>query len=789
MSLEADFYKHLLDSDSMEYIVEVGLDPEVLPTPDLRPIYDYALGFYFRSKREHIINLDALATFEVSTGVTLLNILVDHDLAIIDPPDMPIADVIEKLKAMYVTREFFLWQKAEAAKINEAPTSERLNIAQEASVSLVRLVTHLASARSQVDARMALEGRLGAYAERAEGKIKGSLLGIPEVDNHFGGLQPGELGLIGGFAKSGKAQPLDEPVLTPWGWVPMGTLSAGSLVIGGDGRPTKVKAVHPQGQQECFRVEFADGGYTRVAKDHLWQVRRLGYPKGAKGWRWEIIRTEDLSRYQGSGCRKDRFGYTLGIPTLASPVAGHDHRLPIHPYLMGALLGDGGLTTLTPVLTSADDEVIDQCRAVLPKGHLLKKLEHAKYGYSLIGPSHRAFSNKVTNALRGAGLMGHRSKDKFIPQGYLGASFADRWALLQGLLDTDGYMEGHEVIITLSCPRLVRDIRELVLSMGGVATIRLKKTKRLPAEILTIFLPKALGCPFRLERKAKAWEVGRGFAQDRPPVRKITKVVPCGMEEMRCITVEHPSGLYVTRDYILTHNSLLANRLALMEHDRGQVVVLFTLENSVAMTLDRIACISATVDSALWAQGKVEPEDLDRVQKIIAMFKESDTPLHILQPDRGHRSVEAMMRNAQALNADVVLIDQLTHIRHPAPRNKPRNEVVRDIMQDLAVYAQDPSYPLPVWVFAQVGRKGHEDATKRGYYAIDDFAESSETERSADVGFTILQTGDRALLHRALFQMVFARRVPLKWWEISWWTDYARLQVLHEMRPQTQMVK
>jgi hypothetical protein len=185
----------------------------------------------------------------------------------------------------------------------------------------------------------------------------------------------------------------------------------------------------------------------------------------------------------------------------------------------------------------------------------------------------------------------------------------------------------------------------------------------------------------------------------------------------------------------------------------------------------------------------VEPEDLDRVQKIIAMFKESDTPLHILQPDRGHRSVEAMMRNAQALNADVVLIDQLSHIRHPDPRNKPRNEVVRDIMQDLAVYAQDPSYPLPVWVFAQIGRAGHELALKRGFYAVDDFAESSETERSADVGFTLLQSGDRAQLHRALFQMLFARRVPLKWWEIEWRTDYARLKVLSEKQRQTQVTK
>jgi len=93
----------------MEYIVEVGLDREVLPTEALRPVYDYALNFYFRSKRERIINFDSLATFEVSTGVTLVHLLVDHEITILDPPDNPIADVMDKLKALYVTREFFLW--------------------------------------------------------------------------------------------------------------------------------------------------------------------------------------------------------------------------------------------------------------------------------------------------------------------------------------------------------------------------------------------------------------------------------------------------------------------------------------------------------------------------------------------------------------------------------------------------------------------------------------------------------------------------------------------------------
>lgn len=429
MTIEGDFYRHLTDSDSMAYIVEAALSLDVLPTVELHPVYTYALDYYLGSHREKVVSIDALATYEVSAGVTLLHLLVDHEIGL-DPPELPISDVVEKLKAIFITREFLMFLKDWGSKMANAPMAERLGVAQAASVSLVRLSSSLASTRSQVDVRDALGRRLEAYEARAAGYSTGALLGIPEIDSYFGGLQPGEVGLIGAFAKMGK--------------------------------------------------------------------------------------------------------------------------------------------------------------------------------------------------------------------------------------------------------------------------------------------------------------------------------------------------------------SLFANRMAWKEHARGKVVALFTLENAVAMTLDRIACTAAMVDSSAFAQGQVAEEDYARVQKYAEIMAESQTPLHVLQPDGEHRSVEAMVRQAQALDADVVIIDQLSHIRHPDPRNKPRNEIVRDIMQSLSLYAQDPREPLPIWVFAQIGRKGQEEAEKRSYYRIDDFAESSETERSADIGFTLFQSGDRVQLHRALFQILFARRVPVKWWEVEWRTNYAHIKVLGE---------
>lgn len=72
----------------------------------------------------------------------------------------------------------------------------------------------------------------------------------------------------------GKAQPLDEPVLTPTGWVNMGDLKVGDEVVGSSGGPTVVTGVYPQGKLDTYLLTFDDGSSTRCSLDHLWKVDR-----------------------------------------------------------------------------------------------------------------------------------------------------------------------------------------------------------------------------------------------------------------------------------------------------------------------------------------------------------------------------------------------------------------------------------------------------------------------------------------------------------------------------------
>jgi superfamily II DNA or RNA helicase len=70
----------------------------------------------------------------------------------------------------------------------------------------------------------------------------------------------------------GKGIELSQPTMTPAGLVPFGDLRVGDSVIGSDGSPTEILGVYPQGERECFEVEFSDGASVVCDDEHLWQV-------------------------------------------------------------------------------------------------------------------------------------------------------------------------------------------------------------------------------------------------------------------------------------------------------------------------------------------------------------------------------------------------------------------------------------------------------------------------------------------------------------------------------------
>jgi len=363
----------------------------------------------------------------------------------------------------------------------------------------------------------------------------------------------------------GRAQPLDSQVLTPEGFRPLGSLRVGDLVVGSDGHPTPVLGVYPQGRKEVFRVRAQDGAATLCCAEHLWFVTTPDDRKHGKAGR--VMQTRDMV-----GRLRYHHQHRFELPLLTAPAELPRREVPLDAYALGLLLGDGCLTTkTTPSFTTADPELADALEAALP-GIELRRKGTVDYVLRHVD-GHRGgviVSNPVTLALRELDLAGTRSSTKFIPDAYLHNSAAVRHALLQGLLDSDGgpvTQAGRTCRIqyTSCSERLANDVVFLVRSLGGVAYRRRRAHAgrtpgraggsavhhRFDAFILEIRLPGGLE-PFRLGRKRALYEAAGGGR----PMRFVEAIEPAGEAETACIQVAAENSLYVTDDFLLTHNTL-----------------------------------------------------------------------------------------------------------------------------------------------------------------------------------------------------------------------------------------
>lgn len=349
--------------------------------------------------------------------------------------------------------------------------------------------------------------------------------------------------LLGGN-RSGKEQPIDEPVLTPSGWVEIGSLKVGDAVIGGDGRPCLVTGVFPQGVKPVFRLTFSDGAQARCGEQHLWKCK-VGSVERSRP-EWHVRSLLEIRRRGGDNPPSAK--RTI-LPQVAVELERQD--LPIDPYLLGALLGDGYLGCSVTFAT-ADQEMVDNIAARLPPGMRVHK--KAKYEYALLCTSGRR--NPLVAQLRKLGLIGKRAHDKFIPPAYKLGTSADRLAILRGLMDTDGTAcETNPWFCTTSI-QLASDVVDIVRSLGGRAKIHVAHEagpRRVCDRICycrkswRVVISLDMN-PFLLGRKA-----AKARLCSRP--RTLRKIEPDGAAECVCIAVDNPDHTYVTRDYIVTHNT------------------------------------------------------------------------------------------------------------------------------------------------------------------------------------------------------------------------------------------
>lgn len=367
----------------------------------------------------------------------------------------------------------------------------------------------------------------------------------------------------------GRSQPLTSNILTDTGWKLMGDIKIGQFVIGGDGQKTKVIGVYPQGEIDVYEIVFSDGSRTECSEDHLWltidndqKTYLKNDPDRLKIYaQWKVKTTKELIK----NIRK-RFSIPMVIP-----VSFLKQDIPIDPYLLGVLLGDAHLREKGIELTCADDQILQSVNRLV--GYGMQVRYNRKYHYQIAKKPvtqisnrtkkevvYRGGPNPLLDAIRSLGLSGKIADTKFIPESYKINSIENRLAILQGLMDTDGYINvsGSCMYYTVSA-QLANDIDFIVRSLGGTTTRGTKKpTYTYKGEkkagklchVIYIKLPNQFS-PFRLERKKARCKDFTKY----PPNRLIKSIKKIGKKECQCIKVDNPTSLYVTDDFIVTHNT------------------------------------------------------------------------------------------------------------------------------------------------------------------------------------------------------------------------------------------
>ena len=265
------------------------------------------------------------------------------------------------------------------------------------------------------------------------------------------------------------------PIPTADGWTTVGDIAVGQDVFDERGERCTVVGVYPQGKQPVYLVVFDHTSFLWAGARQSWvtltHARRAKIHKGTRSLRhWASclmpFTTEEIAAHllHESGTLVEAMH---SVP-LALPLQLPERQLPIDPYLLGLWLGDG--SSVAPDITCDTPDEPHYRKRALAAGENWRIRDCAGPRKDILtctmshGPEPR-FSAR----LRELGVKGN----KHIPTLYLRSGNKQRLALLQGLMDSDGYIADRGVAeYTSISHQLARGVLELALTLGQKAVLR-----------------------------------------------------------------------------------------------------------------------------------------------------------------------------------------------------------------------------------------------------------------------------------------------------------------------------
>jgi hypothetical protein len=388
--------------------------------------------------------------------------------------------------------------------------------------------------------------------------------------------------LYGGSAGAGKAGDINIPIPTTDGWKLLKDVQVGDKVFGSDGKPCNVvAATEVMYNRPCYRITLSDGNEFIVDEQHQWltmdenereqflrfdeewkAARRAKRPSRAKygdkyAWlkeRNSKLRPVGQSQPIGSIHTTKHIADTLkaregtrnnhSLP-LCRPVEYPEKDLLVNPYVLGFWLGDG--TTICGQFTSADQHNIDR----IAEHYEVVKIPSADYGYGTRG---------LMKDLRTIGVLGN----KHIPEEYLTASVEQRWQLIHGLMDSDGYCSKDGKLNFDNTNKAIIDgFCEVARSLGIRVTVKERRATLYGKDcgaswrVSMVSKEQMFTLPRRADRQKK--EANPNYYR-----RFVVSCEKVPSVPVRCIEVDSENHMFLWgKGYVPTHNSHLLRVLAI----------------------------------------------------------------------------------------------------------------------------------------------------------------------------------------------------------------------------------
>ena len=363
--------------------------------------------------------------------------------------------------------------------------------------------------------------------------------------------------------RKGYEQPYSELVATTNGFMKMRDVHVGDYVATAKGTYSKVLEEYEQGYKDVFKVTLDDGRQVTCGADHLWYVINA-----SNKLKPEVINTHDMLQRGVFNTYSKYNHYRYYLPEI-KPVPYEEKQLPIPPYILGALLGDGTTNRKgkSIKISTSDQEIIDEFTRLLGEDYELVR-DKSCYNYRI--NYKRRFDKEICakyeNGKFGVNPLSREitklnlnvpCSEKFIPEEYKYSSIEQRLELVKGLMDTDGTVSKNGSCMFANTSKiLVYDLALVLRSLGircEINTYQKDGCKLLYRLYIRTCLPI-----FKLNRKLS-----------RLKNKKInSKVAIINIERLdyqekcKCILIEDEDHLYLTRDYIPTHNSYKAASMA-----------------------------------------------------------------------------------------------------------------------------------------------------------------------------------------------------------------------------------